>query len=57
MLFSYRTAYKVYTPYELVYELHPLMPTKYIVQVTNGEQKDSTLVRVLTNRVLELEKL
>ncbi len=30
MLFSYRTAYKViigYTPYQLVYGLHPLMPT------------------------------
>jgi hypothetical protein len=30
MLFSYRMAYKVatkYTPYQLMYGLHPLMPT------------------------------
>ncbi len=27
VLFSYKTAYKMYTPYELVYELHPLMST------------------------------
>ncbi len=30
MIFSYRIAYKVaigYTPYQLVYGLHPLMPT------------------------------
>ncbi len=30
MLFSYKTTYKVatrYTPYQLVYGLHPLMPT------------------------------
>jgi hypothetical protein len=30
ILFSYRTAYKVatgYTPYQLVYGFHPLMPT------------------------------
>jgi len=30
VLFSYRIAYKVaigYTPYQLVYGLHPLMPT------------------------------
>jgi hypothetical protein len=34
VLFSYKTAYKVaigYTSYQLVYGLHPLMPTKYIV--------------------------
>jgi hypothetical protein len=39
MLFSYITAYKVairYTPYQLVYGLHPLMPTKYIVPVVSG---------------------
>jgi hypothetical protein len=50
MLFSYRTTYKVaigYIPYQLVYGLHPLMPIEYIVQVANGEQKDSTIVKVL----------
>jgi hypothetical protein len=33
------------------------MPTKYIVPVVGGIKKDSTLVRVLTNRILELKKL
>jgi hypothetical protein len=45
MLFSYRIAYKVitrYTPYQLMYGLHPLMPTKYIVLVACGNEKDYT---------------
>jgi len=40
LLFSNRTAYKItirYTPYQLVYGLHPLMPTKYINLVASGE--------------------
>jgi hypothetical protein len=44
MLFSYRIAYKIatrHTPYQLVYGLHPLMPTKYIVQVASGNEKDN----------------
>jgi hypothetical protein len=60
MLFSYKTTYKVttwYTPYQLVYGLHPLMPTKYIVPIVGGEQKENTSVRVLTSRVSKLEKL
>ncbi len=59
VLFSYRTAYKMairYTPYQLVYGLHPLMPIKYIVLV-GGNENDSTLVRVLTSRIIKLEKL
>jgi len=60
MLFSYETTYKVtigYTPYQLVYGLHPLMPTKYIVPIASGNEKDNTLVRVLTSRITKLEKL
>ncbi len=60
MLFSYVIAYKVairYTPYQLVYGLHPLMPTKYIVPVTSGNEKDNTPLKVLTSRIIELEKL
>ncbi len=60
MLFLYKIAYKVatwYTPYQLVYELHPLMPIEYIVLVVGGNEKDNTSVRVLTNRITELEKL
>ncbi len=54
MLFSYRIVHKGatwYTPYQLLYGLHPLMPIKYIVSVVGGNKKDSTSVRVLTSRV------
>jgi hypothetical protein len=56
VLFSYRIAYKVtwYTSYQLVYGLHPLISTKYIVPVINGNEKGSTLVRVLTSIITEL---
>jgi hypothetical protein len=40
MLFSYKTTYKVaigYTPYQLVYGLHPLMPIEYIMPIIGGE--------------------
>ncbi len=60
MLFSYRTTYKIatrYTPYQLVYGLHPLMPIEYIILVIGGDERDSTLVNVLTNRITKLEKL
>ncbi len=60
MLFSYRTTYKVttwYTPYQLVYGLHPLMPSKYIILVASGDERDSILVRVLTSRITKLKKL
>jgi hypothetical protein len=60
VLFSYRIAYKVtigYTPYQLMYGLHLLMPTKCIVPVAGGNEKDSSLVRVLTIKIIELKKL
>jgi hypothetical protein len=60
VLFSYRTAYNVaigYTPYQLVYRLHPLMPRKYIMIVVGGDQKDNTSMKILINKVFELEKL
>jgi hypothetical protein len=47
MLFSYRIAYKVatrYTPYQLLYGLHPLMPTKYIMPIASGNERDNTLM-------------
>ncbi len=56
----FHTTYKVaigYTPYQLVYGLHPLMPIEYIVPIVVGEQRDNTLVKVLTNGVSKLEKL
>ncbi len=60
MLFSYKITYKVairYPPYQLVYRLHPLMPTKYIMPIVGGNEKDNTLVKILTSRIIELEKL
>jgi hypothetical protein len=47
MLFSYIIAYKVatrYTPYQLVYGLHPLMPIKYIVLIASGNKRNNTLM-------------
>ncbi len=43
VLFSYIS---VYAPYQLVYGLHPLIPTKYIVLVTSGDERDGTLMKV-----------
>jgi hypothetical protein len=60
VLFSYKTTYKIttrYTPYQLVYGLHPLMSTKYIVLVVGGNERNSTLVKILTSRITKLEKL
>jgi hypothetical protein len=59
MFFSYRTTYKVitwYTPYQLVYGLHPLMLID-IMPVAGGEQRDSSLVKILANMLSKLEKL
>jgi len=60
MLFSYKTTYKIitgYTPYQLVYGLHPLMSTKYVVPVASQNERNNTLVKVLTSSIIELEKL
>jgi len=54
MLFSYRTTYKVatwYTPYQLVYGLHPLIPIEHIILIVGGDERDNTPVRVLTSRI------
>jgi hypothetical protein len=42
VLFSYRLAYTLitrYTPYQLVYGLHPLMPIEYIVLVVGRDER------------------
>ncbi len=60
ILFSYRTTYKVatrYTPYELVYGLHPLMPIEYILLIIGSNHIEGNLVKVLTSKVSKLEKL
>ncbi len=33
------------------------MPIEYIILVIGGDERDSTLVNVLTNRITKLEKL
>ncbi len=38
-------------------DLHPLMPTKYIIPIVGANEKDSTLMRVLTNKITKLKKL
>jgi hypothetical protein len=60
VLFSYKITYKVatwYTPYQLVYGLHPLMPTKYIMLIIGGNGRDNTLMIILTSKISKLEKL
>jgi uncharacterized membrane protein len=60
MLFSYIIAYKIvtwYTPYQFMYGLHPLMPIEYIVPLASANEKDNTPMKVLTSRIIELEKL
>jgi hypothetical protein len=60
ILFSYRIASKVatsYTPYELVYGLHPLMPIEYVLSTISGDQRNIKPTRVLTTIIIELEKL
>jgi hypothetical protein len=39
-----------------VYGLHPLMPTKSIMLIIGGNEKD-TPMRVLTNIITKLDKL
>jgi hypothetical protein len=60
MLFSYMIANKVatwYTPYQLVYGLHPLMPIEYIVLVMGGNERNNIVMNVLTSRITKLKKL
>jgi hypothetical protein len=59
ILFSYRTTYKIgtsRTTFQLVYGIHSLLPTKYMLPYNPGENKDPQLVRVLTSRLFELKK-
>jgi hypothetical protein len=46
-----------YTSYQLVYGLHPLMPIEYIVPIASGDERDNTLMKVLTSRITKLKKL
>ncbi len=33
------------------------MPIKYIILIAGGDEKDNTLMKVLTNIIIELKKL
>jgi hypothetical protein len=33
------------------------MPVKYIVPIIDGDERDSTIVKILTNRITKFEKL
>ncbi len=60
ILFFYRIAFKVGTnhlPFQLVYRLHPLLPTEYLLPSKPGQTYDLKLVRVLTSCMSKLEKL
>jgi hypothetical protein len=60
ILFSDKTAFKVgisHIPFQLVYGLYPLLPTKYLLPSKLGQIYDPKPIRVLTNHLLELEKL
>jgi hypothetical protein len=56
MLFSYKETTR-YTPYQLVYGLHPLMCIGYIILVVGGDERDNTPMTVLTSRITKLKKL
>jgi hypothetical protein len=50
ILFSYQTAYKVgtnHTPFQLVYGLHPLLPTEYMLPFRLSDNIDPQPIRVL----------
>ncbi len=46
-----------YTPYQLVYGLHLLMPTKYILPAINGDNINAKPTKVLIAKITKLEKL
>jgi hypothetical protein len=54
------TTYKVvtlYTSYQLVYGLHPLILIEYVLLAISGDHKDAEPTRVPIARIAELEKL
>lgn len=60
MLFSYRSTFEVgigHTPFWLIYGLHLLLPTKYLLPSKLGQWLNPTLVKVLISWLSKLEKL
>jgi hypothetical protein len=59
ILFSYRIVFKVgtdHTPFQLVYGLHPLLPTKYLLPSKPRQTHDPKLVTFSTSQLSEIEK-
>jgi hypothetical protein len=59
ILYVYMTTFKVITSHTLlVYGLHPMMHTKYLLGTTNSQtSKDFAPIKVLINRLSKLERL
>jgi hypothetical protein len=61
VIFFYYIAYKVnirHTPFQLVYGLYPLMPTKYLLPTFTKEGiAIHGIVKILTSKISELKKL
>jgi hypothetical protein len=58
-MFAYKITFKVtvgHIPFQLIYGLHPLMPTKCLLPLENTPM-DHTSVHVLSNRIANLERL
>jgi len=54
VLFYYTIVFKVgtsHTPFQLVYGLHPFLPSEYLLPSKLGYNHDPTLVKVLTKRL------
>ncbi len=60
LLFSYRIAYKVatrHTPYQLIYGLHLLMPTKYVFASHQWRPQGCKSNECLTSKIFDPKKL
>jgi hypothetical protein len=41
-------------PFQLVYELHPLLPIEYLLPSRPNEHVNPTFIKILISRLLEL---
>jgi len=47
-----------HTPFELVYDLHHMMPKEYLLPTINSQtSKDFAVIKILINRMSKLERL
>jgi hypothetical protein len=61
VMFTYKIAFKVstsHTTFQLVYGLHALMPTEYLLPMANfSTSKDFVMTKVFNTQLSKLEKL